>query len=96
MNLSWNPAFNKEEKPLFLALVRALAEDIGAGKLPNGFRLPPQRELADQLKVALGTVTRAYDEAEKRGLVFGDGRRGTFVGEAPRPRHPVASMTRTT
>jgi DNA-binding transcriptional MocR family regulator len=96
MDLSWHPILNKEEKPLFLTLVRALAEDIGTGKLPNGFRLPPQRELADQLKVALGTVTRAYDEAEKRGLVFGDGRRGTFVGEAPRPKHRFASLARTT
>ena len=67
------------ETPLYLSIANALAEDITSGRLPEGVRLPPQRELADELHVALTTVTRAYTEAERRGLVSGEVGRGTFV-----------------
>jgi DNA-binding transcriptional MocR family regulator len=64
---------------LYLAIANAIAEDISSGKLTDGERLPPQRDLADELKVALTTVTRAYTDAERRGLVSGEVGRGTFV-----------------
>ncbi len=88
----WKPLIQKGDKPIFMALLRALSGDIAAGRLPQGSRLPPQRELADELKIAIGTVTRVYAEAEKRGLVYGDGRRGTFVGSRSQPRSLLASM----
>ncbi len=50
-----------------------------AGLLKPGTRLPPQRTLAFRLGVTLGTVSRAYLEAERRGLVRGEVGRGTFV-----------------
>lgn len=90
--LSWEPVVQKREEPYYIAVVRALSEDIAGGRLPVGTRLPTQRELADKLHVALGTITRAYAEAERRGLVYGDGRRGTFVGELPNARSYLASV----
>ncbi|MEW5925630.1 MAG: PLP-dependent aminotransferase family protein, partial [Candidatus Zixiibacteriota bacterium] len=80
--------------PLYMSLVKAIADDIEAGRLPKGSRLPTHRELADELKVAIGTITRAYDEAERRGLIYGDGRRGTYVGELPRPKSLLASLSK--
>jgi DNA-binding transcriptional MocR family regulator len=68
--------------PIYLSIVEALAEDIAAGRLASGDRLPPQRELADRLGVTLTTVTRAYIEAARRGLVEGEVGRGTFVRAA--------------
>lgn len=44
-----------------------------------GCRLPPQREAADTLGLGVGTVTRAYREAEILGLVESHVGRGTFV-----------------
>lgn len=67
--------------PKYLAIADALARDIGAGKLAAGSRLPPQRALAEALGVDLTTVTRAYGEAQRLGLIEGDGRRGSFVRE---------------
>ncbi|MPY71522.1 MAG: aminotransferase class I/II-fold pyridoxal phosphate-dependent enzyme [Alphaproteobacteria bacterium] len=68
---------------------RALADAIGAaiaeGRLRPGDRLPPQRELAWQLHVSLGTVTRGYDAARRRGLVEGHVGSGTYVCEPERP-----------
>ncbi len=56
-----------------------IREALTDGSLKPGDRLPPQRELADALGVTLGTVTRAYREIEKLGLVNGEIGRGTFV-----------------
>lgn len=70
-------------KARYAAIVEALARDVASGRLPEGARLPTHRELADTLGVAIGTVTRAYSEAERRGLVRGEVGRGTFVGPAP-------------
>jgi DNA-binding transcriptional MocR family regulator len=75
----WKPTFSNREQPLYLAIANSIADDIANGKLSDGERLPPQRELADQLRVALTTVTRAYTEAERRGLVSGEVGRGTYV-----------------
>jgi DNA-binding transcriptional MocR family regulator len=47
-----------------------------------GSRLPTQRSLAKQLGVTLTTVTRAYCEAQRRGLLSGEVGRGTFVRPA--------------
>jgi DNA-binding transcriptional MocR family regulator len=56
-----------------------IQQALAAGTLQPGDRLPPQRELADALGVTLGTVTRAYQEIDKLGLVKGEIGRGTFV-----------------
>lgn len=76
---TWKPTLPRGESPLYLAIANSIAEDIAKGRLAEGERLPPQRDLADELKVALTTVTRAYSEAERRGLVSGEVGRGTFV-----------------
>jgi DNA-binding transcriptional MocR family regulator len=68
-------------------LARAAAEDIEAGALRPGDRLPAHRDLAYQLKIGLGSVTKAYAALEQRGLVVSVRGRGMFVagaGEAPR------------
>jgi DNA-binding transcriptional MocR family regulator len=94
METVWSPKVDKMEKPLYLALVRALAEDIQQSRLRQDMRLPTQRELADRLGVALGTVTRAYVEAERRGMIRSEGRRGTFVGPASEASSSLASLVR--
>lgn len=74
----WTPELD-ESGPAYLAITRALEADIGAGRLPDGTRLPTHRSLAERLGVNVGTVSRAYAEARRRGLVVGEVGRGTFV-----------------
>lgn len=69
--------------PRYLAFVEALARDIDSGALKPGTRLLPQREMAAQLGLSLGTISRAYAEAEARGLISGEVGRGTFVQRRP-------------
>src|SRR5215469_1474616 len=82
--LTWKPVLEDTPRPLVDRLLAALERDIRAGTLAPGLRLPPQRELAWHLKMSLGTVTKAYAEAERRGLTQATVGRGTFVA-APAP-----------
>ncbi len=66
-------------KPLYLAVVEALEQDIRSGVLQPGERLPTYRKLAEMVGVTLGTATRIYRTAEKRGLITAVVGRGTFV-----------------
>jgi DNA-binding transcriptional MocR family regulator len=75
---SWVPNLDRD-RPRYVAIADAIASDLAAGRLKSGDRLPPHRELAWKLGVTVGTVTRAYQEAEKRGLLTGEVGRGSFV-----------------
>jgi len=65
--------------PVYLAIADALGAAVGAGELVPGERLPTHRALARELGVNVVTITRAYAEAGRRGLVDGHVGRGTFV-----------------
>ncbi|WDF74919.1 aminotransferase-like domain-containing protein [Novosphingobium sp. KACC 22771] len=75
----WTPDINAASGPKYLAIAQSLADAIEAGVLAPGDRLPPQRALADLLGLDLTTVTRAYGEAQRLGLIEGSGRRGSYV-----------------
>ncbi len=81
-SLSWLPELAGRSGPRYRAIADALQDDIAGGRLGEGERLPTHRELAWQLGVTVGTVTRAYVEAERRGLISGEVGRGTFVRPA--------------
>lgn len=94
MELSWAPQMEPGEQPLYVEITRALSDDITAGRLKDNDKLPTQRDLADHLGVAIGTITRAYAEAERRGLIRGEGRRGTYVGRARSGRSILTTMAK--
>ncbi|WP_170298417.1 PLP-dependent aminotransferase family protein [Agromyces allii] len=86
----WSPRLAAGTATTSERLVSALAEDILDGVVAEGERLPPHRALAEQLGVALGTVTKAYAELGLRGLVRGTHGRGTFVSY--RAEQPASSI----
>jgi DNA-binding transcriptional MocR family regulator len=65
--------------PRYLAIANAIGAAMDRGALAPGDRLPPHRTLAAALGVDLTTVTRAYAEARKRGLLDSAVGSGTFV-----------------
>lgn len=77
--MTWSPRTLRTDAPLYLALADRIAEDVAAGRLGAGERLPTHRQLAAMLGVDLTTVTRGYAEARRRGLLTGRVGRGTFV-----------------
>lgn len=86
MTKSWSPTLEGGRARTYVAILDSLRSDITSGQLLPGDRLPTHRRLAEHLGVAVGTITRAYREAERQGLIYGDGRRGTFVGSPPEHR----------
>jgi len=85
----WQPDLSALSGPRYLALADAIGLAIDQGELPPGTRLPPQRLLADALGVTVGTVTRGYAEAERRGLVSARVGSGTYVKEPGRAAVPT-------
>ncbi|WP_242495513.1 PLP-dependent aminotransferase family protein [Salinicola tamaricis] len=65
--------------PKYLAIARALAEALRHGAISPGMRLPTHRELAETLGVSVQTVSRAYEQAEKSGLVQARVGSGTWI-----------------
>ncbi|HOX25767.1 MAG TPA: PLP-dependent aminotransferase family protein [Candidatus Krumholzibacteria bacterium] len=75
----WRPEISERPGPRYKSIADAIGDDVSLGKLRPGDQLPTQRDLAEYLDLTLGTVTRAYKEAERRGLIQGEVGRGTFV-----------------
>jgi DNA-binding transcriptional MocR family regulator len=73
------PRKGERRQPIYREIADAIAKDVRAGRARPGTRLPTQRALARQLGVTLTTVTRAYEEAQRRGLIAGEVGRGTFI-----------------
>lgn len=70
--------------PPYEQLRRQLAAMISTGVLRVDARLPPLRQLAGDLGLAVGTVARTYRELEQEGLVV------TRRGGGTRVRHDAA------
>ena len=76
---SWTPRLSTDGGPVYMAIADAIAADLASGTLTPGTRLPAQRALADALAIDFSTVSRAYAEARRRGLVDAFVGQGTFV-----------------
>src|ERR1044071_9832604 len=75
----WLPNLEGRRGPVYRRIADAIDEDVQKGALRAGARLPPHRDLADHLGVTVTTITRAYAEASRRGLISGHVGRGTFI-----------------
>lgn len=65
--------------PRYRAIADALRDAVKMGAVAPGTKLPPLRDLAYELGVTVGTVSRAYALAASRGEVSGEVGRGTYV-----------------
>ncbi|MBK7995619.1 MAG: GntR family transcriptional regulator [Blastocatellia bacterium] len=69
----------KSDVPLYLQIKNRIIEQILAGTLRPGDRLPATRDLARRLGINRSTVTNAYDELLADGLLSSHVGQGTFV-----------------
>lgn len=69
---------------LYVQIKEALREAILTATGDHELVLPPQRELAQRLKVSRNTVSMAYSELEREGLVSAHAGRGTLVVDPAR------------
>lgn len=71
----------QEREPIFLALARAITEEIERGRLKPRDPLPGTRALSRTLKLNRNTVDAAYHELTMQGWLATEPSRGTFVAE---------------
>lgn len=65
--------------PKYLALAEMLIREIAAGRLRAGDRLPPERQMAEQLGVAVGTLRKALARLRAQGVVQAVQGSGNYV-----------------
>ncbi|KFI56023.1 PLP-dependent aminotransferase family protein [Bifidobacterium callitrichos] len=65
--------------PMYRQLAAQLRESIVSGALAEGYRLPPERELATRLEVNRTTVLQAYQQLKDEGFIASKVGKGTFV-----------------
>src|SRR3954462_1591179 len=69
--------------PVDAQLVRTIRSAIGAGLLEPGEPLPTVRQLAVELKVGANSVSRAYAELQRQGVLATRAGVGTVVRARP-------------
>lgn len=65
--------------PLYVQIRSWILQQIENDVWPNGFRIPPEPELAAQLNVSRSTIRQALASLEQSGLVVRTPGKGTFV-----------------
>jgi len=79
-NYTWQNNFN-ERAPIYEQIVTQFCRGLIKGELSPSDRIPSIRELALQLQVNTNTVQRAYQEMERRQLIFSRRGTGYFIAE---------------
>jgi DNA-binding transcriptional MocR family regulator len=75
-----NIKVNKQSRiPLYVQIKNQIRDNILSGQMPEGFRLPSERKLAEMLKVDRSTVFKAYNDLKSDSLIESDRRRWTKV-----------------
>src|SRR5574342_104583 len=70
---------NKDQTPLYIQLANYIKQEILAGKMKPGEKLPSKRKLADYLGLSLNTIQSAYEQLSAEGYVESKPRKGLFV-----------------
>ncbi len=73
----------RDSRPIYLQIVDGYRDQIRAGVLQRGERLPSVRELAFQLTINPNTIQRAYRELENSGWIASVPGKGNFVCGEP-------------
>ena len=73
----------RDARPIYSQITDGFRQQILAGVLREGDRLPSVRELAGQLTINPNTIQRAYRELEAEGWIATVPGKGCFVCKAP-------------
>lgn len=71
----------EDKTPIYLQIIKLIKADIVTNKLKGGDKLPSVREMSINLKVNPNTIQRAYQELERRNLIYAQRGMGNYVRE---------------
>ncbi len=63
------PRQSPQSLPIYVQIAELLTRDIVSGRLIDGERLPPERDMATELGVSVGTLRKALRDMGQKGLV---------------------------
>lgn len=69
--------------PKYVQTSEMLIREIASGRLTNGHRLPPERDMAADLGIAVGTLRKALSELEDKGLLERIQGSGNYIRHRP-------------
>lgn len=72
-------------EPLWIQAVNLINREIAAGVLKPGMRLPPERELCQQLSISRVTLRKALGKLVEDGVLSASHGRGWYVAETAGP-----------
>ncbi|GIO13180.1 GntR family transcriptional regulator [Cohnella xylanilytica] len=72
---------NSSEKPIYQQLFEQISAQILKGELASGYCLPPIRQAAQELRISIITVKKAWEELERCGLIHTITGKGCFVAD---------------
>lgn len=72
--------------PIYLQITELLIRDIAAGRLIDGEKLPPEREMSERLGIATGTLRKALAELQSRGMLERVQGSGNYVRTVSDPK----------
>ena len=76
------PQGDAAEPPVWRAIAAQVMAEMAAGRLADGERLAPEREMAGRMGVAVGTLRRALGDLAARGLLERRQGSGNYVRHA--------------
>lgn len=79
--------------PKYVQISELIIRDIDAGRLMDGERLPPEREMSMQLGTSIGTLRKSLADLESKGLLRRVQGSGNYI-QRPRTAQGVYAMFR--
>ena len=76
---------HRDSRPIYIQIADAFRQQIEAGVLSPGDKLPSVRELSASLTINPNTIQRAYRELENDGWIESAPGKGSFVRLGLRP-----------
>ena len=71
--------------PTYVQISEMLIRDIAAGRYLDGARLPPERQMAAELGISVGTLRKALDDMNAKGLLEKRQGSGNYVKTGATP-----------
>jgi GntR family transcriptional regulator len=91
-HVNTQPLNQRSPVPLYFQLAELIKEQIKHGALKPGYRLPAERELAEQASISRMTVRQAINHLVQEGVLVVKHGAGTFVAE-PKLTHEALHLS---
>ena len=69
--------------PKYIQISETLIRQVAAGHLPDGSKLPPEREMAAELGISVGTLRKSLADMQEKGLLERIQGSGNYVRAKP-------------